>query len=846
MGENYGQRVRAIAMTKAEQQQLNFGDANGGRIVPTALHQEMQRSYLEYAMSVIVGRALPDVRDGLKPVHRRILYAMHDLGLTADRPFRKCARVVGDVLGKYHPHGDQSVYDALVRLVQDFASRYPLIGGHGNFGSVDDDPPAAMRYTECRLAAIAQDVLLADINEAIVDFGDNFDGSVREPLVLPARLPLLLLNGAAGIAVGMATNIPPHNLGELVDGLLALIDRPDLSDGDLERLIPAPDFPTGGILLHDGGVATAYRTGRGSLTLRGVATVEELDRGKGRRSRTALVITELPYQVNKAGWIEKVAELVNQGKLEGITDIRDESDRQGMRVVIELRKDTAPDALLDKLYRQTALQINYGMILLAVCPSDRGAVPRQISLRQMLMEFLQFREATLTRQYRHHLDQVSQRLHITEGLVTVLADIDTLIALLRQSATPAIARAALQEQSHLSAAQADAILSLPLRRITSQERQNLLDEQTELQQQQQKFTKLLGDRRELLKSLKKDLRELKKTYADPRRTQVVSHDVPLLPSEASPPAPSEAHLQITHRGYVRRWESQPKNQPSHPNDDLIWQSLTVTESRPLLLFTSRGKVLPLSLTQIPSSRAAKTKGAPLPMLLPDTVEGIAMPWVIPPELSEDASLVVLSRHGYIKRIPTTELSDLTAKGLVVTKFKTDDDGLFWAGPLTERQNLIIATSTGRLLCLMGEAAQIPLLSRAAVGTIAIRLRQGEILVAAHPLDLDANPQTELVLLTSEGFAKRLPAHLLRPTVRGSLGSQGIKFYSATDRLSALALVTLPTAHLNLHILLQQEQTYRVVAVPIDQIPRERLLDRGILILTGDKERHPREQIVAMQ
>jgi DNA gyrase subunit A len=833
-------------MTKAEQQQLNWGDANGGRIVPTALHQEMQRSYLEYAMSVIVGRALPDVRDGLKPVHRRILYAMHELGLTADRPFRKCARVVGDVLGKYHPHGDQSVYDALVRLVQDFASRYPLIGGHGNFGSVDDDPPAAMRYTECRLAPIAQDALLTDIHEAIVDFGDNFDGSVREPLVLPARLPLLLLNGASGIAVGMATNIPPHNLGELVDGLLALIDRPDLPDEDLERLIPAPDFPTGGILLHDGGVVAAYRTGRGSLTLRGVVAVEELERGKGRRSRTALVVTELPYQVNKAGWIEKVAELVNQGKLEGIADIRDESDRQGMRVVIELRKDTVPEVLLEKLYRQTALQINYGMILLAVCPSAGGAIPRQVSLRQMLQEFLQFREATLTRQYRHQLAQVSQRLHITEGLVTALADIDTLIACLRQAATPAIARTALQEWANLSPAQADAILSLPLRRITTQERQNLLTEQTDLQRQQERFTKLLGDRRELLKSLKKDLRDLKKTYADARRTQVVSVNASPAVVEVLPAAPAEAHVQITRRGYVRRWEAPPKNQPSHPSDDLIWQSLTVTEARPLLLFTARGKVVPLPLNQIPQGRSAKGRGAPLPMLLPDTAEGLAWAWVLPPELPADTSLVVLSRQGFMKRIPAAELGDLTAKGLVVTKFKTEDDGLFWVGAAAEHQHLVIATSTGRLLRLAADLSQVPLLSRAAVGSIAIRLRQGERLVAAHVLDLDAAPQTELVLLTADGFAKRLPADLLRPTVRGSLGSQGIKFHSATDRLSALAVVTLPTEHLSLHILLQQEQAFRVIAVPITQIPRERLLDRGILVFAGDRERHPREQILDIQ
>ncbi|MFN5978947.1 MAG: DNA gyrase subunit A, partial [Pseudanabaena sp.] len=331
-------------MAKQGQQQLDFwSQSDGGNIISTSLHTEMQRSYLEYAMSVIVGRALPDARDGLKPVHRRIIYAMHELGLLPDRPFRKCARVVGDVLGKYHPHGDQSVYDALVRLVQDFSSRYPLLAGHGNFGSVDNDPAAAMRYTECRLASIGNEALLGEIEEEVVDFVDNFDGSEQEPAVLPAQLPMLLLNGATGIAVGMATNIPPHNLSEVIDGAIALIDNPNLPDDDLLKLIPAPDFPTGGIIMNVEGVREAYLTGKGSVTIRGVASVEQLGgKGTGKRQKQAIIVTELPYQVNKSAWIEKIAELVNNNKIEGISDIRDESDRRGMRVVIELKKDVVP------------------------------------------------------------------------------------------------------------------------------------------------------------------------------------------------------------------------------------------------------------------------------------------------------------------------------------------------------------------------------------------------------------------------------------------------------------------------------------------------------------------------
>ena len=384
------------------------------RVQPIALHHEMQRSYLEYAMSVIVGRALPDVRDGLKPVQRRILYAMHELGLTPDRPYRKCARVVGDVLGKYHPHGDQAVYDALVRQVQTFSSRHPLLDGHGNFGSVDDDPPAAMRYTETRLAPIAHEALLDEIGDDTVDFAANFDGSQQEPTVLPAQLPFLLLNGCAGIAVGMATSIPPHNLGEVVDGLVALVRKPDLSDEKLLALIPGPDFPTGGEVLLGSGIRDTYLRGRGSIPMRGVAHVEEVQPGKGKHKRNAVIVTELPYQLSKAGWIEKLAEQVNDGKIGGIADIRDESDREGMRIVVELRRDADTDTVLKDLQRRTSLQSNFGAILLALVDGQ----PRQLSLRRMLQTFLEYRELTLIRRTSHALRKTEDRLEVVEGLIT--------------------------------------------------------------------------------------------------------------------------------------------------------------------------------------------------------------------------------------------------------------------------------------------------------------------------------------------------------------------------------------------------------------------------------------------
>ncbi len=450
--------------------QLNL--LGNGQIIPTALHTEMERSYLEYAMSVIVGRALPDVRDGLKPVHRRILYAMHELGLTPDRPYRKCARVVGDVLGKYHPHGDQSVYDALVRMVQSFSTRYPLLAGHGNFGSVDNDPPAAMRYTETRLAPIAHEGMLSEIDGATVDFTSNFDNSQQEPVVLPVQLPILLLNGCGGIAVGMATNVPPHNLGEVVNGLIALIDKPDLADEKLWHLIPGPDFPTGGEIVETKGIIDAYSTGRGSIKLRGIAKVEKivLRQKKRRKERTAIIVTELPYQVNKAGWIEKVAELVNDGRLEGIADIRDESDRTGMRVVIELKKDVMAQDILQKLYRQTALQSNFGAIMLALVNNT----PLELSLREILEKFLEFRELTLRRQYGQELTDCQQRLHLVTGLLLALDNLDQLIDILRNAPDGSTAKIRMTEELGVSETQADSILGMTMRLITGLEHEKLL------------------------------------------------------------------------------------------------------------------------------------------------------------------------------------------------------------------------------------------------------------------------------------------------------------------------------------------------------------------------------------
>ena len=480
------------------------------RIIPTDLSNEMSRSYLEYAMSVIVGRALPDARDGLKPVHRRILYAMYELGLTPDRPFRKCARVVGEVLGKYHPHGDTAVYDALVRMAQDFSMRNPLINGHGNFGSIDNDPPAAMRYTECRLQALATSALLQDIEAETVDFADNFDGSQQEPTVLPARVPQLLLNGSSGIAVGMATNIPPHNLGELIDGAIALIANPEISELELMKYIPGPDFPTGGQILGRSGIKDAYTTGRGSITMRGVADIETIH-PRGRPEREAVIITQLPYQTNKASLIEKIADLVNDKRLEGISDIRDESDRTGMRIVIELKRDAYPRVVLNNLYKQTPIQSNFGANMLALV----GGEPQLLTVKRFLEVFVDFRVETITRRTQYKLRKAEERDHLLQGLLIALGRIDEVIDLIRHAADTATAKQGLIDSFGLSLVQADAILQMQLRRLTALEAEKIEAEHQELERQITDYRDILANRDRINAIIVDEVTKIKETHGTP-------------------------------------------------------------------------------------------------------------------------------------------------------------------------------------------------------------------------------------------------------------------------------------------------------------------------------------------
>ncbi len=484
-----------------------------------SLQEEMQRSYLEYAMSVIVGRALPDARDGLKPVQRRILFAMYELGLTPDRPFRKCARVVGDVLGKYHPHGDQAVYDALVRQVQNFSTKYPTLDGHGNFGSVDNDPPAAMRYTETRLAPIAYTGFLEEIASETVNFSNNFDGSQKEPDVLPAQLPFLFLNGSSGIAVGMATNIPPHNLGEIVDALIALVENKDISNKKLSKIIKGPDFPTGGELINNQAIEELYETGKGSIIIRGVINKEEINLGKGKHKRNALIITELPYQISKAGWIEKLAELVNSNKINGIADIRDESDRDGMRIVIELKKDSNTELVISNLYKKTTLQTNFGAIFLTLVQGK----PVQLNLKQYLNYFLEFREETIRKRTGYFLKNTLEKLEILEGLSKATKDIKRIIEIIEDSENSGEAKSKLIEIFSLSEKQANSVLDMPLKKLTTLERNQIDDDIKKLQEKKNHFIKLLNERKLLLELLIEELLKLKKKYNVKRKTKLLKN-----------------------------------------------------------------------------------------------------------------------------------------------------------------------------------------------------------------------------------------------------------------------------------------------------------------------------------
>ncbi len=769
------------------------------RIIPTDLQQEMSQSYLEYAMSVIVGRALPDARDGLKPVHRRILYAMHELGLAFDRPFRKCARVVGDVIGKYHPHGDVAVYDALVRMAQPFSMRERLIDGHGNFGSVDNDPPAAMRYTESRLTAFAQVALLQDIDANTVDFGDNYDGSQQEPLVLPTRAPQLLLNGSSGIAVGMATNIPPHNLGELCNGLIALIQNPELTSLELMQHIPAPDFPTGALIMGQSGIRDAYTTGRGSVTMRGVAQIETIEQ-RGRPDRDAIIVTELPYQTNKAALIEKIAEMVNEKRLDGIADIRDESDRDGMRIVIELKRDAYAQVVLNNLYKQTPIQCNFGVNMLAIV----GNEPRLLTLKEALQVFLDFREEVVERRTRYELQKAEERDHLLQGFLIALGNIDRVIALIRGAADAATAREQLQEEFGLSQAQSDGILQMQLRRLTALEADKIQAEHDDLVAKIADLQDILARRERVLEIINTELEELRTRFSSPRRSQLCLDDSEL--NTADLIENREIIVFLTKQGYIKRMgieEFQVQGRATRgkagtrmKEDDVVEQFFACRSLDTILFFTDRGVVYTVRGYDIAEgSRTAR--GMAVVQLLPISREERVTSIVHVSEFTDDEYLVMLTNKGYIKKTALSAFANVRSNGLIAISLE-ESDQLRWVRRARASDDVIMATRQGLAIRFRADHEQLRPLGRATRGVRAMNLNGedalvsmdiicAETVVAAEAKGSDlANPW--VLLLTKRGYGKRLAIEQFRAQNRGGKGVIAAKFRADGDELAALRIV----------------------------------------------------------
>lgn len=699
------------------------------RIIPIDLRTEMSQSYLEYAMSVIVGRALPDARDGLKPVHRRILYAMHELGLLHDRPFKKCARVVGEVLGKYHPHGDTAVYDALVRMAQDFSMRSPLVNGHGNFGSVDNDPPAAMRYTECRLQALTSAGLLHDIELETVDFADNFDGSQQEPTVLPARIPQLLLNGSSGIAVGMATNIPPHNLGELIDALVAVIHNPEITDLELMEYVHGPDFPTGAQILGTSAIREAYTTGRGSITMRGVANIETVEQ-RGRPDREAIIITELPYQTNKAALIEKIAEMVNEKRLEGIADIRDESDRDGMRIVIELKRDAYPRVVLNNLYKQTPLQANFGANMLALVNSE----PQVLTLKQFLSVFLDFRIESIARRTRYELRKAEERDHLLQGLLIALSQLDPIIVLIRHAPDAPTAKGELITTYGLSEVQADAILQMQLRRLTALEADKIRLEHDELQTKITDLQDILARRERVLEIIETEVAQLKTSFATPRRTVILPGEGEL--DDRDLIANEKAIILVTEQGYIKRmpvntFEAQSratrgKAAAKVKDDDTVEHFLTCCDHDSILFFSQRGVVYCLRAYQIPVS-SRTSRGTPIVQMLPIPKEEKITSIVPVDEFSNEEYLVMLTKGGNIKKTALAAFSHIRANGLIAISLE-EGDQLRWVRRAKVEDSVIIGSRNGMAIHFRCNHEQLRPLSRATRGVKAMKLKNKDELV----------------------------------------------------------------------------------------------------------------------
>jgi DNA gyrase subunit A len=736
--------------------------ANENRNVVVNIEDEMKTSYLDYAMSVIVGRALPDVRDGLKPVHRRILYGMQEMGLVHNRPYRKSAKVTGEIMGNYHPHGDAAIYDTLVRMAQDFNMRYLLIDGQGNFGSIDGDPPAAMRYTESRLTALAEE-MLADIDKDTVDFVPNYDESRTEPVVLPSKVPNLLINGSSGIAVGMATNIPTHNLAEVIDALGMILDEPETSLDKLMRIIKGPDFPTGGYICGIQGIKDAYRTGRGILTLRGKATIEV----HPKTEKETIIITELPYQVNKARLIEKIAELVRDRKIDGISDVRDESDRDGMRVVIELRRGEVAAVILNQLYKHTQLQTTFGVIMLALLENQ----PRVLTLPEILQAFIRHRRDVVVRRTQYDLKKAEEKAHILEGLKIALDHLDQVIALIRRSASPEAARTGLIQQFGLSQVQAQAILDMKLQRLTQLEREKLVEEYQETIKRIEYLRSVLGSEALVRKIIKDELVEIRESYKDVRRTEIVAAaeeiDVEDLIAE------EDMVITISNTGYIKRnpvgiYRSQRRGGKGKigmgvREEDFVEHLFVASTHDYLLFFTDAGKVYWQKVHQIPEAGRA-TKGRAIVNLL-QLAQGEKITAILPVnEFREDRYVVMATRHGIIKKTPLQAYSNPRAGGIIALTLDQGDKLV--AARLTDGNKEILIGSKKGLVIRFPEKQARPM-GRAAMGVKGIALGKENEVIGMEALD--PGTRTSILTVTERGFGKRTDPEEYRTQGRGGKG-----------------------------------------------------------------------------
>ncbi|PKM88295.1 MAG: DNA gyrase subunit A [Firmicutes bacterium HGW-Firmicutes-12] len=750
-----------------------------GKIIPIRIEEEMKKSYIDYAMSVIVGRALPDVRDGLKPVHRRILYSMHESGMGPDKPHKKSARVVGDVLGRYHPHGDTAVYDAMVRLAQSFSSRYPMIDGHGNFGSVDGDSAAAMRYTEVRMSKIALE-MLRNIEKETVDFIPNYDDSMEEPQVLPARIPNLLINGSSGIAVGMATNIPPHNLQEVVDGVITLIDNPEASVDDLMEYIKGPDYPTGGIIMGLEGIRQAYRTGRGSIVTRGVTRVEKLNNGKVR-----ILITELPYTVNKAKLIEKIADLVRDKKIDGITDLRDESDRTGMRILIELRRDANPQIILNQLYKQTQLQESFGVIMLALV----GGQPKVLNLKEVLFHYLEHQKDVIVRRTRFDLRKAEERLHIVDGLKIAIDHIDEVVKIIRQSRDVEKSKSNLIERFGFSDKQAQAIIDMRLGRLSGLEREKLEDEYKDLISRIAYHRSILEDEKMVLKIIKEELTTVRDKYGDKRRSQV-SLEFEILDREDLI-AEEDVVIAITHNGYIKRqpittYRSQKRggrgiSAITTKEEDFVELLFITTTHNYLLFFTNRGKVYRLKVYEIPEA-SRHAKGTAIVNLLNLSGEDNITAVIPVREYVEGQYLLTATQKGIVKKTSLQEYDSARKDGLIAL---TLDDGDELVGvKLTQGDDdILILTQKG--MSIRFSETDVRYMGRTARGVRGIRLAQNDKVVGMDIAKSDAR----LLIVTQSGFSKRTPLKDFRQQTRGGKGVIGMKISPRNGLIVGLLVVS---------------------------------------------------------